>query len=98
MAVSERALPPPVETYTRCSTHQLLPQKYSDDCVKYVERFVNQWVVSHSWLLLLMLNIHFLSDDKVEESHLSNAFDITCRAWEVRQPLPGLHTCKVLKT
>ena len=24
------------------------------------------------------------SDDKVEESHLSSAFDITCRAWQVR--------------
>ena len=30
------------------------------------------------------------SDDKIEESHLSSAFDITCRAWEVRGELPIL--------
>jgi len=23
------------------------------------------------------------SDDKVEEGHLSNGFDLTCRAWDV---------------
>ena len=28
------------------------------------------------------------SDDKVEESHLSSAFDITRRAWEVRVHFP----------
>ncbi|KAF9643717.1 hypothetical protein BDM02DRAFT_3191302 [Thelephora ganbajun] len=53
-------------------THQLLPQKYGDDCRKYIERFVNH-------------------DDKVEESHLSNAFDITCRAWEQRFGIPYMH-------
>ena len=36
------------------------------------------------------------SDDKVEESRLSNAFDSTCRAWEVRRPFPSLYTRNVL--
>ena len=90
MAVRGHTLSPPAKTYARSSTHQLLPQKYSDDCVKYVQRFVNQLVVSHPGLLLLILmqSVSF-SDDKVEESHLSSAFDVTCRAWKVR-PLPDL--------
>ena len=59
-----------------------MPQKYNDDCLKYVKRLVNQSVASQSLLLLLDVRLSS-SDDKVEESQLSNAFDITCRAWEV---------------
>lgn len=46
VAVSDFAHNSPVQTNAFCSTHQLLPQKYSDDCVKYIGRFVNQLVVS----------------------------------------------------
>ena len=31
-----------------------------------------------------MLTARTSSDDKVEESRLSDGFDLTCRAWEVR--------------
>ncbi|TFY50729.1 hypothetical protein EVG20_g11361 [Dentipellis fragilis] len=30
-------------------------------------------------------------DDKVEETHLSNAFDLTCRAWNARFHVPYMH-------
>ncbi|TFY79965.1 hypothetical protein EWM64_g4047 [Hericium alpestre] len=30
-------------------------------------------------------------DDKVEETHLSNAFDLTCRAWNARFNVPYMH-------
>ena len=52
MAVRESTLSY-VQTDAFCSTHQLLPQKYGDNCRKYIERFVNQLVVSLSgpWLL-----------------------------------------------
>ena len=67
------------------STHQLLPQKYNNDCLKYVKRLVNQSVASP--YLMLLLDVQFSSsDDKVEQGWLSNAFDVTCRAWEVFDP------------
>lgn len=56
MAVSKGVLNPSAHANVQCSTHQLFPQKYGGDCRKYIERFVNQLVVSRSGLLLLDSN------------------------------------------
>ncbi|KAH9930329.1 uncharacterized protein B0H18DRAFT_1117014 [Fomitopsis serialis] len=50
-------------------THQLTAGKYADDCMEYVERYIDH-------------------DDKVEENHLANAFDVTCRVWQQRFGVP----------
>ncbi|KZT67388.1 hypothetical protein DAEQUDRAFT_713656 [Daedalea quercina L-15889] len=50
-------------------THQLTAGRYADDCMKFVERYIDH-------------------DDKVEENHLANAFDITCKVWQQRFKVP----------
>lgn len=66
------------------STHQLYPERYSRDCLKHAKRFIDQSVSSRC-RLGRKLTDYSHSDDHVEELQLSNSFDSTCRAWEVRQ-------------
>ena len=68
------------------STHQLYPERYAHDCFKHAKRFIDQYETSFRCSVLgekLMVSSH--SDANVEEAQLSNSFDNTRRAWEVRQ-------------
>jgi hypothetical protein len=64
-------------------SHQLSGSRYQKDCKTNVGRYIDQYVF---FFLLSCTNVSdpSISDDKVEQFHLSNAFDATCRAWEVR--------------
>ncbi|KAG6849697.1 hypothetical protein H0H93_006205 [Arthromyces matolae] len=53
-------------------THQLMGEKYNDDCMDYIGRYIDH-------------------DDRIEENALSNAFEMTCRAWKDRFGLPYTH-------
>lgn len=61
-------------------SHQLSPARYHKDCRTNVGRYVDQWVF---FLPNAGVSDSPISDDKVEQFHLSDAFDATCRAWEV---------------
>ena len=64
-------------------THQLFSEEYQYDCIKYVGRFVDQWVIFVSNIFLFKISDVHSSNDKVEGSKLSSAFDETCKAWKV---------------
>lgn len=70
-------------------SHQLSPARYHKDCRTNVGRYVDQWVF---FLPNAGVSDSPISDDKVEQFHLSDAFDATCRAWEVGLSIhPLLH-------
>ena len=65
-------------------THQLISEKYHYDCTKYVGHFVDQWAIFVFNISLFKISDVHYSNDKVEGSKLSSAFDITCEAWKVK--------------
>jgi len=65
-------------------THQLMAKKYQADCKLYIGRFVDQFSHLKFHLIVQRRSFPATSDDKVEENQLATAFDLTCRAWQVR--------------
>ncbi|KAG6908089.1 hypothetical protein DXG01_006180 [Tephrocybe rancida] len=70
-------------------THQLLGEKYNADCLKFVGRYVDQYVLHPQNLRQGLTCID--SNDKVAEHELWSAFDLTCRAWNDRFNVPYTH-------
>ena len=64
-------------------THQLMAHKYDTDCRVFVGRFIDQYVRYLTFFFSLLMRTP-RSDDKVEETALATAFDLTCRAWQVK--------------
>lgn len=63
-------------------THQLMGNRYQEDCMKYIGRYVDQSVGFRTRLSVALIDE--CSDDKVEEGYLAQSFDLTSRAWNVR--------------